>query len=137
MTQRQLRMAITEPAKAAGSQVDDDLVRVLLDAMGELAAGPVAGRGAEGGVSRAGVLPLLSHVLDQAWRGRTGEIVTVADYERAGGIERAVAGSAQRAFDQLTPAQQAAARLVFLRLTATSPDGVDAADRATPPPLLH
>src|SRR5262249_57723776 len=87
MTQRQLRMAITEPAKAAGSQVDDDLVRVLLDDVGELAAGPVAGRGAEGGVSRAGVLPLLSHVLDQAWRGRTGEIVTVADYERAGGIE--------------------------------------------------
>src|SRR5262245_45384116 len=30
MTERQLRMAITEPAKRAGSQVDDDLVEVLL-----------------------------------------------------------------------------------------------------------
>jgi WD40 repeat protein len=137
MTQRQLRMVITEPAKAAGSRVDDDLVRVLLDDVGALAAGPVAGPGADGGmVSRAGVLPLLSHVLDQAWRGRAGDTVTVADYERAGGIERAVAGSAQRAFNRLTPAQQAAARLVFLRLTATSPDGVDAADRATRAELL-
>src|SRR5207244_8580861 len=40
-----------------------------------------------------------------------------------------VAGSAQRAYDALTPAQQAAARQVFLRLTATSSDGVDTADR--------
>ena len=30
MTERQLRMAITEPAKTAGSAVDDDLVEVLL-----------------------------------------------------------------------------------------------------------
>ena len=30
MTERQLRMAITEPAKKAGSSVDDDLVEVLL-----------------------------------------------------------------------------------------------------------
>ena len=49
----------------------------------------------------------------------------------AGGIEGAVAGSAQRAYDGLTPAQQTAARQVFLRLTATSSDGVDTADRAT------
>src|SRR5262249_61823458 len=30
MTERQLRLAITEPAKKAGSAVDDDLVAVLL-----------------------------------------------------------------------------------------------------------
>ena len=30
MTERQLRMAITEPAKTAGSRVDEDLVEVLL-----------------------------------------------------------------------------------------------------------
>ena len=83
------------------------------------------------GAFGAGVLPLLSHALDQAWRCRTGDAVTLADYERAGGIEGAVAGSAQRAYDPLTPAQQAAARQVFLRLTATSSDGVDTAARAT------
>ena len=77
------------------------------------------------------MLPLLSHALDQAWRGRTGRTLTLADYERTGGIEGAVAGSAQRAYNQLTPSQQAMAQHVFTRLTATSSDGVDTAARAT------
>ena len=121
MAERQLRMAITEPAKKAGAKVDDDLVDLLL---AEVRAG-------QPGAFGAGALPLLSHALDQAWRSRSGETLTLADYERTGGIEGAVAASAQRAYDGLTPAQQAAARQVFLRLTATSSDGVDTAGRAT------
>ena len=121
MTGRQLRMAITEPAKKADSGVDDDLAEVLLAEV----------RTGQPGASGAGVLPLLSHALDQAWRGRAGQAVTLADYERTGGIEGAVAASAQRVYDGLTPAQQAAARQVFLRLTATSSEGVDSADRAS------
>jgi hypothetical protein len=121
MTGRQLRMAITDPAKKAGSKVDDDLVDVLLTEV----------RNGQPGVFGAGVLPLLSHALDQAWRNRAGETLTLADYERTGGIEGAVAASAQRVYDGLTPAQQAAARQVFLRLTATSSDGADTANRAT------
>ena len=121
MTGRQLRMAITEPAKTAGSRVDDDLVEVLLAEV----------RTRQPGVAGAGVLPLLSHALDQAWRSRTGEVLTLSDYERTGGIEGAVADSAQRAYDQLTPGQQAAARQVFTRLTAAGSDGMDTADRAT------
>jgi WD40 repeat protein/transcriptional regulator with XRE-family HTH domain len=121
MTERQLRMAITEPAKKTGSQADDDLVEVLLAEV----------RTRQPAVSGAGMLPLLSHALDQAWRSRTGQVLTLADYERTGGIEGAVAASAQRAYDALTAAQQAAARQVFLRLTATSPGAVDYADRVT------
>ena len=121
MTERQLRMAITEPAKKAGSTVDDDLTGLLLAEV----------RTGQPGTFGAGVLPLLSHALDQAWRSRTGQALTLADYERAGGIDGAVAASAQRAYDGLTPAQQAAARQVFTRLAATSSDGVDTADRAT------
>ena len=73
MTERQLRMAITEPAKQAGSPVDGDLVAALL---AEVRAEP--------GMFAAGVLPLLSHALDQAWRSGTGAAVTLADYERTG-----------------------------------------------------
>ena len=62
MTERQLRMAITEPARTAGSRVDDDLVEVLLADV----------RTRQPGMVGAGVLPLLSHALDQAWRSRTG-----------------------------------------------------------------
>ena len=72
---------------------------------------------------------MLSHALDQAWRTRSGPVLTLADYERTGGIETAVASSAQRAYDSLTPAQQSLARQVFIRLTATSADGIDTAQR--------
>jgi hypothetical protein len=121
MTERQLRIAITEPAKKAGAKVDEDLVGVLLAEM----------RNGQPGTTGAGALPLLSHALDQAWRCRTQATVTLADYERAGGIAGAVAASAQRAYEHLTLAQQAAARQVFTRLAATSTEGADSADRAT------
>jgi WD40 repeat protein len=127
MTERQLRMAIAEPAKTAGSRVEDDLTEVLLAEV----------RTRQPGIVGTGVLPLLSHALDQAWRSRAGEALTLADYERTGGIEGAVADSAQRAYDQLTPGQQAAARHVFTRLTAISSDGMDTADRATRAELAH
>jgi hypothetical protein len=93
MTERQLRMAITEPAKKADSGVDDDLTEVLLAEV----------RSRAPGTSGAGMLPLLSHALDQAWRSRAGQVLTLADYERTGGIEGAVAGSAQRAYDLSRP----------------------------------
>ena len=129
MTDRQLRMAITEPAKQAGSRVEDDLVEALLREI--TTRGPVSSSAipASGPISGAGVLPLLSHALDQAWRHRTADALTLPDYERTGGIEGAVADSAQRAYNRLTPAQQSAARQVFTRLTATSPDGIDTAAR--------
>ena len=69
MTERQLRMAITEPAKKAGSRVDDDLAEVLL----------TEARARQPGASAPGVLPLLSHALDQAWRSRAGTTLTLAD----------------------------------------------------------
>ncbi len=62
MTERQLRLAITEPAKKAGSWVEDDLADLLLAEV----------RSRQSGVSGAGMLPLLSHALDQAWRSRIG-----------------------------------------------------------------
>jgi hypothetical protein len=62
MTERQLRMAIAEPAKKAGARVDDDLTGLLLAEV----------RNGQPGTFGAGVLPLLSHALDQAWRSRTG-----------------------------------------------------------------
>ncbi|MGB6615964.1 MAG: WD40 repeat domain-containing protein, partial [Trebonia sp.] len=73
----------------------------------------------------AGLLPLLSYALDQAWRTHRGLTLTLADYERTGGIEGAVAASAQRAFGQLTAAQRETARQVFTRLIATGDDGTD------------
>jgi hypothetical protein len=77
------------------------------------------------------VLPLLSHALDQAWRSKAGRDLTLADYARTGGIEAAVAASAERAYGQLTAGQQEAARQVFTRLVATTRDDIDAATSAS------
>jgi len=131
MTGRQLRMAITEPAKRAGSSVDEDLVDVLLEEVSSRQPTSSAAIPGHTSVSGAGILPLLSHALDQAWRSRTADVLTLADYERTGGIEGAVADSAQHAYDSLTPAQQAAARQVFTRLTAATSDSADTAERAS------
>ena len=121
MTERQLRLAITGPARQAGSGVEGELTQVLLSEM----------RSRRTGNSGAGTLPLLSHALDQAWRLRAGPTLTLADYERTGGIERAIATSAERAYGRLTTSQQEAARQVFTRLATTTADGIDTADRAT------
>jgi WD40 repeat protein len=130
MTERQLRLAITEPARVAGSSVDDSLVEVLVRESRTRLPASSAAWSPSGMLAGAGVLPLLSHALDQAWRHRVGTGLGLADYERIGGIEGCVATSAQRAYDRLTAAQQTAARQIFMLLTATSSEGIDTADRA-------
>jgi WD40 repeat protein len=138
MTERQLRLAITEPARTVNSAVDDDLVAELLRELRTHGDRPGGGSRTVG----AGVLPLLSHALDQAWRGRSAAAragnapLTLADYERTGGIDQAVADSAQDAYARLTGAQQTVAQQVFTRLTATTADGIDTAVRATRAELL-
>jgi WD40 repeat protein len=138
MTERQLRLAITGPADKVASSVKGDLVDQLLREMRTHAGQP----GDSPQVIGAGVLPLLSHALDQAWRSRDraakarGDPLTLADYERTGGIEGAVKDSADRAFQALTAAQQDAAQQVFTRLTATTSDGIDTAVRVPRTDLL-
>jgi len=126
MTERQLRMAITEPAKQAGSRVDDELADQLLREVRTYITDSTA-RVTERSV--AGVLPLLSYALDRTWRLRAGDRVTMRDYERSGGLEGAVAESAHRAYTSLTPPQRDLARRVFTRLVVSGSDGTDTADR--------
>ena len=123
MTERQLRMAITEPTKNADAAVDDSLVEVLLADV----------RTRQPGTSGAGMLPLLSHALDQAWRSRAPDRRSPRPTMNAPAASRAPSLRAPSApADGLAPAQQTAARQVFTRLTAASAEGsVDYADCAT------
>lgn len=130
MTERQLRLAITRPAEMLGSSVEADLVEELIRAA---ASASVAAGGSPVG---AGVLPHLSHALDQAWRNRAGDTLTLADYERTGGLEGSIAASAEQAYGGLTPVQQAAAQSIFMRLVTTSSDLVVSAGRAPLPDLV-
>jgi hypothetical protein len=104
MTPDELREAVTRPAAEVGLTVETALVtRIIADAGKE-----------------SGALPLVSHALRETWQRRQGIALTLAAYEAAGGIQHAIARTAEAVFTHLDPAQQAAARQVFLRLVAIS-----------------
>jgi WD40 repeat protein/transcriptional regulator with XRE-family HTH domain len=97
-----LRRAVVQPARRAGLTVEGALLATLTAQ-------------AHG---RPSVLPLLSHALLQTWRKRRGNALTLEAFEAAGGLEGALARTAEEFYQQLDAAQQECARRVFVRLTA-------------------
>jgi WD40 repeat protein/transcriptional regulator with XRE-family HTH domain len=123
MTGPELREAIAEPARKARIDIEDGLVELLLR--------EVEPRGGGQGAHDAGVLPLLSHALYATWEHGGGRRMSVAGYHEVGGIEGAVAASADATFRELTSAQRELARRMFLRLVCVAPDMADTRRRAT------
>ncbi|MEV5237976.1 helix-turn-helix domain-containing protein [Streptomyces cinnamoneus] len=111
MDEGKLREVITGPARRSGLAVEAGLVEILLRDAGFKPGSP--GRGGE---LRPGALPLLSHALLCTWQHRDGASLTVAGYQLTGGISGAVASTAERAYQSLTPPQREAARHVLLQL---------------------
>ena len=108
MTGDDLRRAITEPAARAGASLETALVtRLVSDVTGQPAA-----------------LPLASHALAETWRRRRGMVLTLTGYQDAGGIENALARTAEQTYEGLGDDDRAAARLLFLRLVAPG-DGTE------------
>ena len=64
-----------------------------------------------------GLLPVLSTALNRLWEQRDGDWLTLAGYIRIGGLTGAIAGLAEQVFTGLAADDQAAARLLLLRLT--------------------
>ncbi|UXY28687.1 nSTAND1 domain-containing NTPase [Streptomyces sp. HUAS TT20] len=113
LTTAELREAVTGPAKAVGVELEPGLAELIVREVS--ADGP---RGAHD----AGVLPLLSHALLATWQRRKAGRLSLAGYRAAGGIQGAVAATAERAWSGLDPAARAAARLLLLRLVRLSED---------------
>lgn len=107
MSRDELRRAIERPAQRAGLSVEPELVQALLSDV-------------EG---QPGALPLLSTALLELWTRRDGRRLQLAAYARSGGVEGAVARLAEEAFVALSPAQQAAARTLMLRLSDEDESG--------------
>ena len=101
MTPDELRDAITEPAQANGWDFQPGLVDLILQDVGV----------------EPGALPLLSHALLETWKRRQGRTLTLHGYHEAGGVRKAITQTAESVYDQFTPAEQAIARNIFLRLT--------------------
>jgi DNA-binding SARP family transcriptional activator/WD40 repeat protein len=102
-----LREVVEAPARLAGLRVEPGLVELLL-------------RDAQ---DQAGALPLLSHALTETWRRRDSGTLTVDGYREAGGIQGAVAASAERLYDGLTADGRADLRWLMLRLVSLSETG--------------
>jgi WD40 repeat protein/DNA-binding SARP family transcriptional activator len=100
LTSTELRRAIVGPAERTGLEVEPALVDAFVD--------DVAGE--------TGGLPLLSTALVDAWREREGSTLTLAAYERSGGVRGAVGRHADAAFRSLRDDEQQVARRVLLRL---------------------
>ncbi|MGW0992310.1 nSTAND1 domain-containing NTPase [Streptomyces sp. NPDC002523] len=113
LTTPELREAVTGPAKAVGLELEAGLTELIVREVS--ADGP---RGAHD----AGVLPLLSHALLATWQRRKAGRLTLAGYRAAGGIQGAVAATAERAWTGLDPAARTAARLLLLRLVRLGED---------------
>ncbi|WP_189302081.1 nSTAND1 domain-containing NTPase [Streptomyces albospinus] len=113
LTAAELRDAVTGPAKAVGLELEPGLAELIVREV--CADGP-------GGAHDAGVLPLLSHALLATWQRRKAGRLTLAGYRAAGGIQGAVAATAERAWSGLDPTARTAARLLLLRLVRLGED---------------
>ncbi|MFE9560448.1 helix-turn-helix domain-containing protein [Streptomyces sp. NPDC006487] len=138
MSVAELRESITRPAELAGLVLEPGLVPLLLrDAgvrdsgagdpragdpgardpgAGDTPARPGGGPDAWPGEAPSSALPLMSHALMATWQRREGATLTVAGYEYAGGIQGAVARSAEQVFARLYPAEQRMVRRLLVRL---------------------
>ncbi|MCT9077154.1 nSTAND1 domain-containing NTPase [Streptomyces fulvoviolaceus] len=108
MTTDELRKAVTQPAVRARCTLENAL---LADLMAQA-------------YGQVGILPLLSHALLETWRRRRGNTLTLAGYQAAGGIDGALARTAETVYTGLTPLRQSLAKALFLRLTALG-DGTE------------
>ena len=100
MGEDDLRSAIEGPARQAGLLLEPGLVDLLVH---EVSGEP-------------GALPLLSHALAQTWELREGRTLTVEGYRASGGIQGAVARTAEQVFLSLDEPAQRATRALLLRL---------------------
>ncbi|TDD81776.1 hypothetical protein E1293_17935 [Actinomadura darangshiensis] len=75
-----------------------------------------------GAAHESGTLPLLSHALLSTWERQRQGTLTIAGYRESGGIEGAVAATADRVYRALDAAERDIARRLFLRLVHIADD---------------
>jgi WD40 repeat protein len=131
MTAAELSDAITRPAKAVGIQFETGLLDLIVRDLGMSSSART-----KGGAYDAGALPLLSHALLATWQRRQAGKLTVAGYRATGGIHGAVAVTAERAWDNLTPPAQQAAHDLLLRLVHVGRNTRDTRRRSTRDEIL-
>ncbi|CAM5372846.1 HTH cro/C1-type domain-containing protein OS=Streptomyces alboniger OX=132473 GN=CP975_31550 PE=4 SV=1 [Streptomyces alboniger] len=100
MSPAELRLAIVRPVIAMGLIVERELTARIIEDVKD----------------KPGGLPVMSHALLETWRRRKGRALTLAAYQAAGGIEGAVARTAEDLYTRLSTHQADCARGILLRL---------------------
>ena len=112
MSEDELRRAVVEPARAAGTTMPDALLEVVVtEARGYRATG------------HQGLLPHLSTALRATWEAAGQGALSVADYRAAGGITGAIEQTAEAAYAGLDPEAREVLRHLLLRLVNVSHEG--------------
>ncbi|CUS04351.2 putative WD-40 repeat protein [Candidatus Promineifilum breve] len=101
MTEDELREAIEQPAIFSGYAFDNGLTNLLLRDVGD----------------EPGALPLLSHALLETWKRREGHHMTLHGYLATGGVQHAIANTAEYVFEAFDSEGQSFIRQIFLQLT--------------------
>lgn len=113
MTREELFRVIVLPAARADWKIQEGLVELMLDDVGD----------------EPGALPLLSHALLETWQRRRARTMTLSGYRESGGVRGAIAKTAETVFRRrLTDEQRPIARMIFVRLTELG----ESADGETP-----
>ena len=113
MTTAELRSAMEQQARAVGLRFEADLSNTILDAVRD----------------EPGAMPLLQHLLNELWQHRHGRWLLGSEYRAIGGIQQAIARTADRVYGDLAPAERDQVRDIFLRLTRLDEDMVQGEER--------
>ncbi|MEZ4660209.1 MAG: CHAT domain-containing protein [Caldilineaceae bacterium] len=101
MTAQELRSSMEQQARVVGLRFETNLSNTILD--------DVAGE--------PGAMPLLQHALLELWKRRRGRWLRAAEYRALGGVQQAIARTADSIYNALDDEDRERMRAIFLRLT--------------------
>lgn len=113
MDATELRRAMEMQAGKVGLRFEADLSNTILeDVRGE-----------------PGAMPLLQHALLELWKRRHGRWLLAREYRELGGVQRAIARTADDLYDTLQQGERDRVRDIFVRLTRLGEDSLQGDER--------
>jgi DNA-binding SARP family transcriptional activator/WD40 repeat protein len=109
LDERGLADAIARPALAVGVELEPGLVPQIMRDIGD----------------QPGGLPLMQYALTELFDSRESDLLTLAAYERTGGVLGALGRRAEEIFDELDAAGKHAIRQAFLRMVTVDESAED------------
>jgi CHASE2 domain-containing sensor protein/energy-coupling factor transporter ATP-binding protein EcfA2 len=120
MDATELRQAMEQQAAKVGLRFEAGLSNAILDAV----------------QGEPGAMPLLQHALQELWKQRHGRWLRYDEYEKLGGVKKAIATTADEFYKPLSPDEKRQIRHIFEQLTRVDED-FDPPDQDNPSQESH